>query len=60
MDLTFNDFKERAKNQSLSKWEKIGFPDSYRKNTEKYIFEDIASKLHLKADSVHRILDIGC
>ena len=58
MELTFDDFKERAKNTSLSKWEKIGFPDSYRKDSEVEIFNDIVSKLKLGKSNI--ILDIGC
>jgi 2-polyprenyl-3-methyl-5-hydroxy-6-metoxy-1,4-benzoquinol methylase len=58
MEFTFDDFKERAKNNSLSKWEKIGFPDSYRKNSELEIFNDILSKL--KLENSESILDIGC
>ncbi|MFC1785827.1 class I SAM-dependent methyltransferase [Candidatus Neomarinimicrobiota bacterium] len=60
MELTFNDFRKRAQNSNLSKWEKIGFPDSYRKETEKLIFDDIVLKLWLNKGSVNRILDIGC
>lgn len=58
MELTFDDFKERAKNTSLSKWEKIGFPDSYRKDSEVDIFNDIVAKLKLEKSKI--ILDIGC
>lgn len=60
MELTFNDFRKMAQNSNLSKWEKIGFPDSYRKEIEKLIFDDIVSKLGLHLVSVNRILDIGC
>ena len=60
MELTYNDFKKRALDGELSKWEKIGFPDSYRKGIEKLIFKDIAFKLGLESNSVKRILDIGC
>jgi len=59
MEFTFDDFKKRAKNHSLSKWEKIGFPDSYRKDKEDLIFEDINSKLILDSKGLN-ILDIGC
>lgn len=58
MEFNFEDFKNRAKNPTLSKWEKIGFPDSYRENNEKIIFEDIKYKLHLEESKT--ILDIGC
>jgi cyclopropane fatty-acyl-phospholipid synthase-like methyltransferase len=58
VELTFEDFKERAKDPKLSKWEKIGFPDEYRKNKESAIYEDIKSKLQLNENI--RLLDIGC
>lgn len=59
-DLSFDSFRDLAKNTSLSKYEKIGFPDSYRSNFEKKIFSEICMKLPalLKESSV--ILDIGC
>ena len=58
MELTFEDFKKRALDNSLSPWEKIGFPNSYRKDVEKFIFNDIKSKLDL--NNSNEILDIGC
>ena len=58
MELTFEDFKKRALDNSLSPWEKIGFPDSYRKDVEKFIFNDIKTKLDL--NNSNEILDIGC
>uniref|UniRef100_UPI00404725C3 class I SAM-dependent methyltransferase n=1 Tax=Algoriphagus sp. TaxID=1872435 RepID=UPI00404725C3 len=59
MELTFDDFKNRAKDKSLSKWEKIGFPDSYRKDIEKEIFYDVSKKVDLLRENIN-ILDIGC
>jgi 2-polyprenyl-3-methyl-5-hydroxy-6-metoxy-1,4-benzoquinol methylase len=59
MEFKFDNFKSRAKDNSLSKWEKIGFPDSYRKGREVEIFNDINLKLSLDKGDV-RILDIGC
>jgi len=59
MEFSFEDFKKRAKSSSLSKWEKIGFPNSYRENTEHLIFDDIALKLKLN-DNCFKILDVGC
>lgn len=58
MEFSFEDFKKRATDNSLSKWEKIGFPDSYRKDIEGKIFEDIDTKVDLK--NAQNILDIGC
>lgn len=58
MEFDFEDFKKRASDCNLSKWEKIGFPDSYRKGVEHFIFQDIIAKTDLiKAKMV---LDIGC
>ena len=58
MEFTYESFSERAKDSSLSKWEKIGFPDSYRRGLEESIFDDISSKTRLSDAKL--ILDIGC
>jgi len=58
-NLGFHDFKRMAEDQSLSRYEKIGFPDSYRKNTEPAIFADIHQKLPNLAASRKQVLDIG-
>lgn len=59
-NLSYEDFKALAKDQSLSKYEKIGFPDEYRKGKEIKIFDDIISKLSLTEDNFNStILDIG-
>lgn len=58
MELSFNDFKKMALDQKLSKWEKIGFPDSYREQSEEVIFQDIYEKLNL--ENSRSILDVGC
>jgi cyclopropane fatty-acyl-phospholipid synthase-like methyltransferase len=60
MELSFDDFKKRAKDSQLSKWEKIGFPDTYRKETEVSIFRDIVEKLNLDDQKTNNILDVGC
>ena len=60
MELSFEDFRKRALDKKLSKWEKIGFPDEYRENVELAIFEDIKRKLNLSDHSNLRLLDIGC
>lgn len=44
-DLSFDDFRNRALDSSLSRHEKVEFPDSYREGKEVAIFEDIKSKL---------------
>lgn len=58
--LTFEDFKRLAKNEKLSRYEKIGFPDAYRKGYEEAIFEDIKSKLKGLREKKKIVLDIGC
>jgi len=57
--ITFNEFKKRASNPFLSKYEKIGFPDDYRKNSEIDIFRDLNHKLNLQREKI-TIADIGC
>ena len=53
-------FRELAKNNSLSMYEKIGFPNSYRADTERLIFEDILSKVpKLLKGRCLNVLDIG-
>lgn len=56
---TFEDYKRMAQDPSLSCYEKVGFPDSYRKDTEPFIFEDILSKLPILMQQGKTILDIG-
>jgi hypothetical protein len=58
-ELTFEDFKKLARDQSLSLYEKIGFPDSYRAGKEEGIFDDIRSKLPLLSQPGQTVLDIG-
>ena len=58
--LTFEDFRRRAKDEKLTRYEKIGFPDSYRKGYEGAIFKDIESKLKGLREKSKTILDIGC
>lgn len=57
--LTFSDFKAMAKDPSLSCYEKIGFPDTYRENKENHIFTDILSKLTILQEKNKTVLDIG-
>ncbi|WPY01138.1 SAM-dependent methyltransferase [Candidatus Trichorickettsia mobilis] len=59
MRVNYEVFRELAKNEALSQYEKIGFPDNYRKGLEHIIFEDLLSKLtNLKQDQ-KIVLDIG-
>ena len=59
VELSYSAFRELAKNKSLSKYERIGFPDSYRDGFEYYIFEDICAKLTNINGKNKNILDIG-
>lgn len=57
--MTFDTFKELALNKELSKYEKIGFPDSYRDGYEKSIFDNINNILKLDRREI-TVFDIGC
>jgi hypothetical protein len=58
-DLDYEGFRKLALAKDLSRFERIGFPDSYRDGHEAAIFADIRSKL-LKLDSRGAVvLDIG-
>ena len=56
---TFEHFKKLATNPSLSAYEKIGFPNSYRLGYELEIFRDISTKLTNLSKPKIKILDIG-
>src|SRR4051812_40765185 len=58
-NLSFNDFRRMAKDDSLSRYEKIGFPNAYRQGKEEAIFQDICRKLPLLKDKQKIVLDIG-
>jgi len=58
-DLSFDSFKQLALDDSLTKYEKIGFPNSYREGQEENIFIDISSKLTLLSSSHKNVIDIG-
>lgn len=57
--MTYEIFKEFAKDEMLSKYEKIGFPDNYRKGFEVDIFKNISEVLKLEREGIN-ICDIGC
>lgn len=57
--VTFEEFKQFASDGSMSKYEKIGFPDEYRKDKEINIFYDLNHKLKLNRKDL-LVLDIGC
>lgn len=58
-NIGFEDFRRLAQDSTLSKYEKIGFPDSYRAGHEAAIFSDIRSKLTHLDSAGRRVLDIG-
>jgi hypothetical protein len=58
-NLLFADFRSMATDESLSRYQKIGFPDSYRAGKEEAIFADIRAKLTNLDRSVKTVLDIG-
>jgi hypothetical protein len=55
----FDDFRRFAEDPTMSTYEKIGFPDSYRQGNERQIFEDILAKLPPLSQHQQRVLDIG-
>lgn len=57
--LGFEKFRAFAKDESLSKYERIGFPDSYRQGHEQMIFADICIKLSKLNSTGCHVLDIG-
>jgi 2-polyprenyl-3-methyl-5-hydroxy-6-metoxy-1,4-benzoquinol methylase len=59
-DLTFDEFRELATADGLSRFERIGFPDNYRDGYEAAIFRDVRSKLTNLDRSGQSIVDIGC
>jgi len=58
-DLTFEDFRRLARDASLSPYEKIGFPNSYREGKEEDIFRDIVAKLPNLRKPSQTVVDIG-
>ena len=59
-DLSYEKFKELAQNDKLNNIEKVGFPIEYRQDKEKFIFDDIITKLGIEDEKNKTILDIGC
>ncbi|MGO4437941.1 class I SAM-dependent methyltransferase [Rhizobium sp. RAF56] len=58
-NIGFEEFRKFASDTSMSKYEKIGFPDSYRQGSEEAIFADITSKLSNLHMTSAKVLDIG-
>jgi hypothetical protein len=59
-DLTFDGFRELATADGLSRFERIGFPDTYRDGYEAAIFRDVCAKLTNLGRRGQTIFDIGC
>ena len=57
--LDFVGFSKLAGDERLSMYEKIGFPDSYRRGFEHQIFADIRAKLRRLDDRALSVIDIG-
>ncbi len=58
-NLTFDSFRELATDDSLSPYEKIGFPNAYREGKEASIFQDITRKLASLGRAQQLVMDIG-
>lgn len=58
--LSFEDFRQRAKNADLSMYQKIGFADEFRVGKEVNIFEDFIAKLDNLSLEGKQVIDIGC
>jgi hypothetical protein len=59
MELTFDDFKKRAGDATLSGPEKVGFPTEYRAGKEDAIFADIVRKVPNLGLVNQTVLEIG-
>lgn len=59
-NLTFKKFRELASDKQLSKYEKIGFYDKFRKGKEQHIFDDMLRKLPNLHKKNATVVDIGC
>ncbi len=55
----FEQFRQLAQDETLSEYERIGFPDSYRRGYEPAIVADIRAKLTQLDAKGRRVLDIG-
>jgi len=58
-DLDYESFRKLAAEAGLSRFERIGFPDSYREGYEAAIFADIRTKLPKLDNDGMTVLDIG-
>ena len=58
-NLTYDDFRRMAADESLSPTERVGFPDAYREGKEAAIFADITAKLQAFGAPQRTVVDIG-
>jgi hypothetical protein len=58
--LNYDDFKRLAADESLSPYQRIGFPDSYREGFEPAIVQDIIAKMPPLQEQAGVVVDIGC
>ena len=58
-DLSYEKFRDLAKKQDISKYNKVGFPNDYRKDKEELIFKDMLSKIANLSKTNQKVLDIG-
>lgn len=57
--ITFDDMRKMAQDESVSRFEKIGFPDSYREGKGELIFQSIVANLPLLNETGKVVLDVG-
>ena len=58
-ELGFEDFRRMASDETLSQYEKIGFPDDYRQGAAEAILRDIVGKLPALSSPDRTVVDIG-
>jgi cyclopropane fatty-acyl-phospholipid synthase-like methyltransferase len=58
-DLTFDDFRRMASDETLSDHEKVGFPDAYRAGREQAILADLRAKLPALDAHGAVVIDLG-
>jgi hypothetical protein len=58
--LTYESFREMARDQRLSPNERSGFPDTYREGAVEAILADIEAKLPTLSQRGATVVDIGC
>jgi hypothetical protein len=58
-DLTYEGFRALARDEGLSCYQRIGFPDAYRRGHEGPIFTDILAKLPALRAEGKVVLDVG-